>query len=56
VQADKAVLAAADCVVIETDHSHFDWEEIVTCSRIVVDTRNATAGVIARSRARIVKL
>lgn len=31
-----------DCVVIVTDHSSYDYEEIVKNSRLVLDTRNAT--------------
>lgn len=38
-------LAAQDCILIATDHSAYDWDSIVRCSRLVVDTRNATAGV-----------
>ncbi len=34
-----------DCVVISTDHSSYDYESIVRHSRLVVDTRNATAGI-----------
>jgi UDP-N-acetyl-D-glucosamine dehydrogenase len=36
-----AALAAADCVVILTDHRQFDYAEIVKHARVVVDTRNA---------------
>jgi len=40
-------LSEADCVVIVTDHSDFDYARIVARSRAVVDARNATgrAGV-----------
>lgn len=38
-------LAVADAVLIATDHSHFDYEQIVRSSRLVVDTRNATKAV-----------
>ena len=34
-----------DCVIIATDHSAFDWNEIVGCSKLVIDTRNATKNV-----------
>jgi UDP-N-acetyl-D-glucosamine dehydrogenase len=37
--------ASLDCVLISTDHSLFDWNEIVRCSKLVVDTRNATKDV-----------
>jgi UDP-N-acetyl-D-glucosamine dehydrogenase len=39
---DRAHLAAADCVVVLTDHTAFDFELVVLASRLVVDTRNAT--------------
>ncbi len=39
------LLARADCVVIITDHSVFDYEQIVAHSQAVVDTRNATRHV-----------
>jgi UDP-N-acetyl-D-glucosamine dehydrogenase len=38
-------LARQDCVLLATDHSAFDYDFIVQHSRLVVDTRNATAGV-----------
>jgi UDP-N-acetyl-D-glucosamine dehydrogenase len=31
----------ADCVVIVTDHSSFDYTEIVKRASLIVDTRNA---------------
>ncbi len=45
VELDDATLAGADCVIIVTDHSAFDYAQIVRQSLSVVDTRNATAGV-----------
>jgi UDP-N-acetyl-D-glucosamine dehydrogenase len=47
-------LAEQDCVLIATDHSAYDYDFIVTHSRLVIDTRNATRGVRA-SRERIVR-
>ncbi|HUE70714.1 MAG TPA: nucleotide sugar dehydrogenase [Pirellulaceae bacterium] len=38
-------LSSQDCVLIVTDHSAFDYAAIVRHARLVVDTRNATAGV-----------
>jgi UDP-N-acetyl-D-glucosamine dehydrogenase len=35
-------LASQDCAVIVTDHSAYDWEEILQHAPLVVDTRNAT--------------
>ena len=37
-------LAEQDCVLIVTDHSAYDYDLIVRARRLVVDTRNATAG------------
>jgi UDP-N-acetyl-D-glucosamine dehydrogenase len=34
-----------DCAVIVTDHSQYDYEDIVRRAKLVVDTRNATAGI-----------
>ena len=36
-----------DCVVIVTDHSQYDYPKIVENSKLVVDTRNATKGIVA---------
>lgn len=35
-----AALEAADCVVVATDHSAYDWAEIARRARVVVDTRH----------------
>jgi UDP-N-acetyl-D-glucosamine dehydrogenase len=37
-------LAGQDCVVVVTDHSAYDWPWIARHARLLVDTRNATAG------------
>ncbi|KJR45693.1 UDP-glucose dehydrogenase [Desulfosporosinus sp. I2] len=49
------VLVNADCVLILTDHSTVDYEHIVDKARLVVDTRNATKGVL-ENREKIVKI
>jgi len=41
-------LAAADCVVIVTDHSNVDYALVERCARLVVDTRNVLATVRQR--------
>ena len=41
-------LSSADAVVIITDHSSIDYQRVVDLSRVVVDTRNATAGLSRR--------
>jgi UDP-N-acetyl-D-glucosamine dehydrogenase len=38
-------VAAADIVVIVTDHSAYSYREIVAAARQVLDTRNATKGI-----------
>src|SRR6266540_2883738 len=48
-------LARADCVVIATDHTAYDWEAVVKHARLVVDSRNATRQVTA-DRHKIVRL
>jgi UDP-N-acetyl-D-glucosamine dehydrogenase len=48
-------LAAADLVVIITDHSVFDYPAIVKSAKRVLDTRNATRGV-KNGRGKIEKL
>jgi UDP-N-acetyl-D-glucosamine dehydrogenase len=39
------LLSMADCVLIVTNHSVFDYERIVQLAPVVVDTRNATRNV-----------
>ncbi|SEG13783.1 UDP-N-acetyl-D-glucosamine dehydrogenase [Bryocella elongata] len=40
-------LASFDCVLLATDHSAYDVRELVTRSKLFVDTRNATRGIAA---------
>jgi UDP-N-acetyl-D-glucosamine dehydrogenase len=42
---DYSALAAYDAVVVVTDHSAYDFREVVRRATLVVDTRNATAGI-----------
>jgi UDP-N-acetyl-D-glucosamine dehydrogenase len=44
VELSPRTLGSADCVVILTDHSKFDYDQIVSSARVVVDTRNAVKG------------
>lgn len=46
-------LAAADCVVVVTDHSALDVEAIVRHSSLVFDTRNVTSGTRAPNVVRL---
>jgi len=51
------VLRDADCVLIHTDHSAFDYDRIVRLARLVVDTRNVVgAERRASCNARVVVL
>jgi UDP-N-acetyl-D-glucosamine dehydrogenase len=50
-----AALAAADCVLILTDHSDVDYAAVVRHADLVVDTRNATKNV-KENRDRIFKI
>ena len=52
---DAQALRSSDCVVVTTDHRSYHWDWVAQNSRLVVDTRNVTAG-IGECPARIVKL
>ncbi len=39
VEATEEELAAADIVVLLTDHDEFDYDSVIDCSRLVLDTR-----------------
>jgi UDP-N-acetyl-D-glucosamine dehydrogenase len=41
---DDARLAAADCVVITTNHKSIDWDRVVAKARTIFDTRNVLKG------------
>ncbi|MEZ4656210.1 MAG: nucleotide sugar dehydrogenase [Caldilineaceae bacterium] len=55
-------LCQADCVIIATAHSSFDWARILHQSQLIIDTRNATADALSEAArthdriARVVKL
>jgi len=49
-----AMLQRYDCVLIATDHSAYNYDEIVKHAQLVVDARNATANV-RTGRKKIVK-
>lgn len=51
---NEALLQSADCVVIVTAHSTYDWQHILDNSHLVVDTRHATQNM--QGKARIVYL
>jgi UDP-N-acetyl-D-glucosamine dehydrogenase len=47
-------MRSQDCLVIVTDHSAYDWDPIAEHAQLIVDTRNATKGIVS-PRARIVR-
>jgi UDP-N-acetyl-D-glucosamine dehydrogenase len=55
VDLSSAVLSNQECVVILTDHSDYDFKEIVSSAKLVIDTRNVTKGM-DEFRERIIKL
>jgi len=46
VELTDAELRDADCVVIATNHDAYDYDHIVRNAKLIVDTRNATEGVL----------
>jgi UDP-N-acetyl-D-glucosamine dehydrogenase len=44
------LLSNADCVVIVTDHSSYDWQEVVDYASVVVDTRHVINGRPGKAR------
>lgn len=49
------LLAEYDCTIIATDHTQYDYEEIVKYSRKVFDTRNVTKNIL-KNRQKIILL
>jgi UDP-N-acetyl-D-glucosamine dehydrogenase len=49
----ESAAADADCVVIVTDHTVFDYSGLVERSKLIVDTRNALKGVNSRNIVRL---
>jgi len=54
VELNAKALAGYDAVVIATDHSSYDYQQIADAAQLVVDTRNATKG-ITRSHGKVVR-
>jgi UDP-N-acetyl-D-glucosamine dehydrogenase len=51
--ADDTGLEKADCVVIVTDHSGFDYKTLVKNAALIVDTRNALKGFVSNNIVRL---
>lgn len=47
---DDALLQEADCVVIVTHHTWYNWENVVKHSRLIVDTRHITTPLAGGAR------
>ena len=43
----NAMAKGADCVVITTDHTNFNYADVLANAKLVVDTRNALKGVVS---------
>ena len=52
---NEQALKTADCVVIVTDHSNFNYQWVADMASMIVDTRNATKNVIG-NKEKIFKL
>ena len=50
---DPAAIPGADCVVIVTDHSGFDYKSLVDRAPLIVDTRNALKGINSKNIVRL---
>lgn len=50
-----AGVKAADCVVIVTDHSGYDYDDILENAKLIMDTRNAL-GAAGRESAKVARL
>jgi len=44
---DVSLCEKADCTVVVTDHSVFDYRKIAEQARLIVDTRNALKGIVS---------
>ncbi|HEX4274863.1 MAG TPA: nucleotide sugar dehydrogenase [Bryobacteraceae bacterium] len=51
--ADSGEIETADCVVIVTDHSAFDYKALVERAKLIVDTRNALKGFTSEKIVRL---
>src|SRR5437870_12314463 len=55
VELTSANIESQDCIIILTDHSAYDFRRIITASKLVVDTRNATKD-LQQFKDKIIKL
>ncbi len=52
----ETAVAAADCVVVITNHQSYDWQWIASQATLILDTRHALKGVDVPESARVVGL
>ena len=52
-QPPEAMAATADCVLIVTNHSAFDYTAILEKASLIVDTRNALKGIVSEKIVRL---
>ncbi len=50
---DKGMASRADCVAVITDHSAFNYRELVETAKLIVDTRNALKGFTSSTIVRL---
>ena len=55
VELSPFALSSQDCVVILTDHSNYDFRDIIKSAKLIIDTRNVTKGM-DEFKDRIIKL
>ena len=53
IQPSRDVLAACDMAIVITNHTAFDYKEIVKNAQLVFDTRNATGELKATNLVRL---
>lgn len=53
---NSKVLKQSDCVVIATNHSIYDYKQIVSFAPLIIDTRNSTMGLEREFLGRVIKI
>lgn len=53
---NKQVFKSSDCVLIATDHSAYNYDQVVAQASLIVDTRNATSLVNKEDQVKIIKI
>lgn len=50
VELNYETLHLYDAVIIITDHSCYEWEKVVANGQLIIDTRNATRGIVNKKK------